>query len=168
LAHSERLPTIGVGAHAIRSQFFSDYAGLRTPNPRNRAVGLSVDLGFPLFDGYRAASGVARARADLAGALSDAAAERLALERDIRAALIDLDDAWASIALTDRVLSLSRRRLELAQEQYEISALVFTELQDATEAAARAERGSLTAKFEFATALATLEERVGAPIAAGR
>jgi len=167
-ARAARWPTLGVSASAGRDQHFADYAGLHTPNPLNRSVGLSFDVGVPLFDSYRTSASVARARAALGGVQADARAERLTAERDVRAALIDLENAFRVAALAERTVELNRQRTGLAQEQYRVGALPFPELQDATEAAARAERDALAARFAFAAALATLEERAGAPVAAPR
>jgi len=164
-ARAGRWPTLGVSASAGRDQYFSDYTGLRTANPRNRNVGLSFDVGLPLWDAYRTSAAVARARASSEVSQADVAGARLAAERDVRAALIDLENAYRSATLADRTLALNRQRVELAQQQYRVGGLAFPELQDATEAAARAERDALAARFEFATALASLEERAGTPVA---
>ncbi|HYW05916.1 MAG TPA: TolC family protein [Longimicrobium sp.] len=164
-ARAGRWPTLGVSASAGRDQYFSDYTGLRTANPRNRTVGLSFDVGLPLFDAYRTSATIARARASSEVSQADVAGARLAAERDVRAALIDLENAFRSATLADRTLALNRQRVELAQQQYRVGGLAFPELQDATEAAARAERDALSARFEFATALASLEERAGTSVA---
>ncbi|HEX8430483.1 MAG TPA: TolC family protein [Longimicrobium sp.] len=164
-ARAGRWPTLGVSAVAGRDQYFSDYAGLHTANPRNRTVGLSLDVGLPLFDAYRTSATIARARASSEVSQADMAAARLAAERDVRAALIDLENAYRSATLADRTLALNRERVELAQQQYRVGGLAFPELQDATEAAARAERDALAARFAFATALASLEERAGTAVA---
>jgi outer membrane protein len=159
VARAQRFPTVGVSAYVARSQYFSDYSGLHSANPRNSAVALSFDIGYPLFDGHRASSGIERAQAALSGAQADVGAELLEVERDYRAAVIDLQNAWLAAGHSTRTLALNRRRVELAQEQYRAGGLTFAELQDATETAARAERDALSAAIEFALAFATLEER---------
>jgi outer membrane protein len=82
----------------------------------------------------------------------------------VRGALIDLDNAYRAARLAERTVELNRQRLELAQEQYRVGALTLNDLTDAVERAARAERDALRTRFEFATALATLDERAGAPV----
>ena len=72
--------------------------------------------------------------------------------------------AYRAARLAERTLDLNRQRLQLAQEQYRVGGLTQNDLTDAVERAARAERDGLRARFEFTTALATLEERAGGPV----
>jgi outer membrane protein TolC len=52
----------------------------------------------------------------------------------------------------------------MAEQQYRIGAIDFKDLQDVVERSDEAERQVLGARFEFAAALVTLEERVGTDI----
>jgi outer membrane protein TolC len=83
----------------------------------------------------------------------------------VRVAVVELQNAHTAAAQSARALELNRRRLELAQQQYRVGALTLMELTDAVERAARAERDALRTRFEFAAALATLDERVGGRVA---
>ena len=163
-ARSARWPRLSMGASVGRSQRFADYSGLLEPNPLDQSMGVSFDLTLPLFNGYQTSYQIQSARAARDAAREDARAERLALEREVRAALVDLDNAYRASVNADRTLGLNRQRLELAQEQYRLGALTLTDLTDAVERAARAERDALRARFDFAAALATLEERAGRPV----
>jgi outer membrane protein TolC len=86
-------------------------------------------------------------------------AARLTLEREVRSALIDLENAYRSVQLADRGRDLARRRLELANQQFRIGALKYEDLESVIEQAARAERDAVNARYDFAAARATLEEK---------
>jgi outer membrane protein len=163
-ARAARWPRFSVGASLGRSQRFSNYSGFVQPNPRDQSLGLNFDISYPLFNGYQTSYQIQSARAARDAAGEDARAERLALERDVRGAVVDLDNAYRAAVNAERTLTLNRRRLELAQQQYRVGALTLTDLTDAVERAARAERDAIRTRFDFATAHATLEERLGAPV----
>jgi outer membrane protein len=163
-AKAGRLPRLSMGASMGRSQRYSDYGGLKDLNPLDQSLGVNFSLQVPLFSGYRTTYSIQSARAARDAATEDARGERLALEREVRGALIDLDNAYRAAQTAERTLGLNRQRLELAQEQYRVGALTLNDLTDAVERAARAERDVLRTRFEFATAMATLEERAGGPV----
>jgi outer membrane protein len=163
-ARTGRLPRLTLGASLGRSQRYSDYGGLKDLNPLDQSAGLNLNLQVPLFTGHRTSYQMQSARAIRDAATEDARGERLALEREVRGALIDLDNAYRAARNAERTLGLNRQRLQLAQEQYRVGALTLNDLTDAVERAARAERDVLRTRFEFATALATLDERAGHPV----
>ena len=163
-ARSARLPRLSMGATIARDQGYEGYWGLAGVNPLDQRVGIDFSLSVPLFTGYKTSYQIQSARATRDAAAEDARGERLALEREVRGALVDLDNAWRAANLADRTVELNRQRLELAQEQYRVGALTLNDLTDAVERAARAERDVVRTRFEFAAALATLEERAGTPV----
>ena len=163
-ARAARLPRLSMGANAGRSQGYSDYGGLLDLNPLDQAVGLEFSPQMPLFTGYQTSYQIQSARAAREAASEDARAERLTLEREVRSAVVDLDNAFRAARLAERTVELNRQRLEMAQEQYRMGALTLNDLTDAVKRAARAQRDALRTRFEFATALATLEERAGGPV----
>lgn len=163
-AQGARWPRLTMGANLGRSQQFQDYTGFYALDPLNQSAGVSLNLSVPLFTGHQTSYQVQAARAARAAAGEDARGERLALERDVRGALVDLDNAYRGAVNAERTLGLNRQRLELAQQQYRVGALTLTDLTDAVERAARAERDAIRTRFDFATALATLEERLGGPV----
>ncbi|HEX2209764.1 MAG TPA: TolC family protein [Longimicrobium sp.] len=163
-ARAARLPRLTLGASVGRDQRYSDYGGVVDLNPLDQNAGFTLNLQVPLFSGYRTSYNIQSARAARDAAAEDARGERVTLEREVRGALVDLDNAYRAARLAERTLELNRQRLELAQEQYRVGALTQNDLTDAVERAARAERDALRARFEFATALATLEERAGGSV----
>jgi outer membrane protein TolC len=163
-ARAARLPRLSMGANIGRNQRYSDYGGLLGINPLDQSAGLNFNVQVPLFTGHKTSYQIQSARAARDAAGEDARAERLTLEREVRSAIVDLDNAFRAARLAERTLDLNRQRLQLAQEQYRVGALTQNDLTDAVQAASRAERDALRTRFEFANALATLEERAGGSV----
>ncbi len=88
----------------------------------------------------------------------------LRVGQQTRGAVINLQNAYAGLQIELRALELSRRQLALAQEQYRLGAINFTNLQTVRDRAAQAERTAVNAEYDFAASLATLEEVVGGSI----
>jgi outer membrane protein TolC len=86
------------------------------------------------------------------------------VEREVRSALIDLENAYSGVQLAERSAEIARERLRQGQEQYRLGTLDFTSLQRMIDDVAAAERQVITAYYQFATALLTLEEKVGGPV----
>ena len=169
-ARGQRWPrleaSVGYSRSSRRRDYdaFSDFAN--PFNPFDRALSFGFDVSLPVFDQYRTSAQVAQADAARTRARETLRSTRLAVEREVRSALIDLENAFRSSQLSERAAKLSRDRQEMAREQYRLGAIGFTELQQVVDRTAQAERDALRARFEFANALATLEERVGAPVGA--
>lgn len=164
-AQTSRWPRLTMGASLGRSQNNSNYSGFVQVNPLDQNAGLNFALSIPLFTQYQTSYQIHSARAARDAAREESRAERLTMERDVRVAVVELQNAHTAAAQSARALELNRRRLELAQQQYRVGALTLMELTDAVERAARAERDALRTRFEFAAALATLDERVGGRVA---
>lgn len=165
-ARWERLPSLSVRASFARDQADTDYDALQdffTPSDRRVSVALGVSI--PLFDQFRTTATVAQARADEARAREELRAAQLEVEAAVRGAHLELVNAQRASVLAARTVELARKRTELARQQYQIGATTFPELQDAVERAAKAERDALATRYDYAVALATLEEKVGAPVA---
>lgn len=167
IARGLRWPTVSARAGVNRSTSGLDDRGLQILDPSaraNRSFSLGFSVGLPVFDQFRSSLQVAQAEAGRTRAREGLRAIRLSVEREVRSALIDLQNAHRGIQLAERARELSRQRLEMAREQFRVSAIRFTELQQVVDRAAQAEREALRARFEFADARATLEEKVGAPV----
>jgi outer membrane protein len=160
-ADAGRWPQIGTFASFSRSVRAEEFHALFEPNPLDQSFSFGFSLQLPVFTQFRTSASLARARAQRLGAERDLTAARLTVEREVRAALIDLENAHESYLVAQRVAELNRDRVEMAEQQYRIGAIDFKDLQDVVERSDEAERQVLGARFEFAAALVTLEERVG-------
>lgn len=169
-ARGLRWPRVDASLGYNRSSFRQDYeafSDFANPfNPFDRALTFGFSATVPLFDQFRSAAQVAQATTSRTRARETLRATRLAVEREVRSAHIDLGNAFRASQLSERAARLSRDRLSMARERYRLGAISFTELQQVVDRTAQAERDELRARFEFAHALATLEERVGAPVGA--
>jgi outer membrane protein len=160
-ARGSRWPNVTVGVQYSRSTSLSSYEALFDFNPRNRALGFSLGLEFPLFTGFQTSAQIAQASADAYNADEQARAGRLQVERDVRSALIDLENAFRGVQLAQRSSDLSNERLRLARERYAIGAITFANLQLLIDRASQEERGLINARYTYAAARAALTERVG-------
>jgi outer membrane protein TolC len=162
----DRLPSLSLRAGYARDQSDLDYDALRDfASPSDSRLSLSLGVSIPLFDQFRTTATLAQARADEVRTREELRAAQLAVESEVRAAHLDVGNAHRGSALAARTAQLARERLALAQEQYQIGAVTFTDLQDAVDRAAKAERDALAARYDLAVARATLEEKAGAPLA---
>jgi outer membrane protein len=157
-------PTVRLGASFSRSVNLRSYEALFDFNPQNRSLGFSMTLDWPLFQGFQTRAQVSQAVADALNAEEALRAARLGRDREVRAALIDLQNAYRGVALAERASVLSAERLRLSRERYAIGGITFAELQILIDRAAQEERQVINARYQFAAAVATLTERVGRPV----
>jgi outer membrane protein len=166
-ARGARWPTVDARAGFNRSTFGQDAEGLAILDPSaraDRAFSLGFSISLPVFDQFRSSLRTAQADASRTRAREGLRAARLTVEREVRSALIDLENAYRGIRLAERAAKLSKERLELAREQYRLGAIRFIELQTVVDRAAQTEREALRARFLFGGTLALLEEKVGASV----
>lgn len=163
-AQGSRWPTITGDLRFSRSVSLQSFEAIGELNPRNRSLGFGITMSVPLFTRFQTSARIAQAEAQRDNADEDLRAGLLRLETDVRSALIDVQNAFRSVRLADRSADLARQRLNLAQQRYQLGAMQYTELQLVIDQTAQAERGAVEARFEFARALVTLEERVGEPV----
>lgn len=160
-ARSARFPTLSVGGSLNRGDSRREYAALFELNPQNRSLGFSISASLPLFSGLQTSATVGQAAVQESNAREELREARLQVEREVLSALIDLENAERGVQLAERANTLAQQRLELGQEQYRLNSINFTELQTMIQQAAQAERSLLDARFNFAAALLTLEEKTG-------
>jgi outer membrane protein TolC len=158
-AGATRWPTVNAQANFGRSIGTEGYGSFFDPNPLNQSMSFGLSVSVPVFTGYRTTYAVTTARVAALNAREEVHAARLTLEREVRGALIDLENAYRSVQLAERGRDLARRRLELANQQFRIGALKYVDLESVIEQAARAERDAVNARYDFAAARATLEEK---------
>jgi len=133
-------------------------------NPKNRTFSFGLSMDWPIFTGFRTSLQVAQADVDARNANEQLRAARLQLQREVRSALIDVQNAYRALQLAQQSAGFSRERLSLAQERYAIADIQFSNLQLIINQASQAERQLVDAQFGFATAMVTLQEAVGTEV----
>jgi outer membrane protein TolC len=121
----------------------------------------------PLFNRFQTSAAVGQAEVEALNAAESLREARLEVEREVRAALIDLENAHAAVRLAERSAEIAREQLRQGQEQYRLNTLDYTALQRMVDQVSAAERGVLEAYYSFTMALLTLEERVGGRVGVG-
>jgi outer membrane protein len=141
-----------------------NYGAFGELNPQNYGFSFGVSGSLPLFSRFQTSAQIADAEAAAQDAEHDVRGARLVAERDVRAAVIDLVNAYRSLRLAEQNAELSRERQDLTQEQYRLGGITFSELQNVIDRTAQAERQALDARFAFITARLNLEARLGSSL----
>jgi len=166
-ARAARFPTLSGDYSWGRGTSLPDYGAFREFRPENQSWGFGVSVGLPLFNRLQTSAQVGQAEVDALNAAESLREARIELEREVRAALIDLDNAYTGVQLAERSAEIAREQLRQGQEQYRLNTLDYTGLQRMVEQVAGAEREVLQAYYSFTVALLTLEEKVGSRVEAG-
>ncbi len=166
-ARAARFPTLTGNYNYGRATSLPDYGAFREIMPENQSWGFGLSVGFPLFNRFQTSAQIGQADIEARNAAESLREARLELEREVRAALIDLDNAYTAVQLAERSAEIAREQLRQGQEQYRLNTLDYTGLQRMVEQVAGTEREVLQAYYSFAVALLTLEEKVGGRVGAG-
>jgi outer membrane protein len=155
-------PTITANANFNRSQNTRNFDSFFDFNPQdNRGLGVGLNVQIPIFNRFASRDAVAQAVARSRVADENLREAELQLERSIRSAFIDVGTAYRRLQLAQRAVDLSRRRLTMAQEQYQLGTIGFTDFQQIVTQTSQDARQLINAELEFSRALVTLEESVG-------
>jgi outer membrane protein len=163
-ARGLRWPTLSAGAGFSRSVGQEGYSGLFDLNPQDRAFRFDLSLSLPIFTRFNTAQSIAQANANREASHENAREMGLQLEREVRAALIDLQNTHRQLQLAERSAELGRQRLDMAQEQYQLGSRSFTELQQIVNVSANDERNALAARLNYVNAVIGLEQVMGRPV----
>src|SRR5690606_319537 len=156
-----RWPQVSLQASFSRAMYLQSDEALFELNPRNRTFSLGISAQVPLFSRFQVSQQIAQANAAAEDAREALREERLRVERDVRAALVDLRNAYRSLELAERSAEFARQRVELAQEKFRLGSLSFADLQRFIDDAAREERAAIDARFAWINAVIALEQHVG-------
>lgn len=161
-ARGRRLPSISANAGYNRGMSSAGYGAFGQLNPdQNYGFSFGLGVSLPLFSRFQTSEAIAQANAGVGDAGHDLRSAQLTVERDVRAAIIDLDNAYRSLQLAEEQVDLNRERQELTQEKYRLGGVDFTALQNVIDRTAQAERQALEALFGFINARISLEEKLG-------
>jgi outer membrane protein len=155
-------PTISASANLSRSETSRGFDSFLEFNPTtNRGLGFGLSVQIPIFNRFSTHNQVAQATAQARIADENLRETELRIERSIRSAHIDLVTAYRQVLLAQQAVDIGRRRLAMAQEQYQLGTIDFTNFQQIVTSTSEDARQLINAELEFARALVTLEESVG-------
>jgi outer membrane protein len=164
-ARASRWPTLSADFGFSRGASQSGFDAFGDINPLNRSWGGGLRVSLPVFQGFGPSHQIEVARASEQDAEYDRRRMALVVEQDIRSALVELQRAHEELSLATQIAAITEERLTMAEEQYRTGGLDFLQLQQLIDQNVEAQRQAVDAQFNFITARATLEEKLGAPIA---
>jgi outer membrane protein len=123
------------------------------------AVGANISI--PVFNGflYNARAQEAKLRANAAG--EQVRNLRDVIARDLRTAVLNAQNAFQRIGVTQEMLNESNMALDLSQERYKIGLSGIVELTQAQLAQTQAEIDYANARYAYQTALAVVRFQTG-------
>jgi outer membrane protein TolC len=164
-ARAFRWPTVSGSASYSRNRSTSGSDAFWDINPQNRGYDLDLRVSIPIPI-LRFNEGLSIQAADLGHerTVEDHATTRVSVQRQVRAALIDLNNAWRAIETARRSATLSTERARLAAEQHKYGTITFIELQQINDGDMQAQRALLDARLGFADAVLAVEALLGGPL----
>ncbi len=169
VSRGQRWPSISLSGNYGRgtsgeSGFFGAWGKLDLDN---QSAGLNLNVSLPVFSRFQTSSQIAQADAAADDARYQERLTRIQVEKEVRAALIELQRTYQALILAEEEASLSSERLELAEQEYQAGVTAFTALQQIIQQNEQAQRAAVDARFNYVTAQINLEERLGGPLDGG-
>lgn len=120
-----------------------------------------ANIGIPVFNGFlfNAREQEAKLRAGAAQQQVRSLRDRIA--RDVRTAVLNAQNAYQRIAVTQQMLNQSNMALNLSQRRYQLGLSSIVELTQAQLAQTQAQIAVSNARYGYATALAMLRYQLG-------
>lgn len=146
-------PTFSMGASYSRSgdefQFDSDQTRL--------FAGVQI----PLFSAFKVRNGVRQAQVSLASAQNSDRSLANSVYLEVQRAFISLSEAAESIPVAQETVTLAKENMDLARGRYNEGIGDIIALKDAEVSYTDAELNLLTARYDYAVALAELKQAMG-------
>ena len=163
-ARGARWPTLSLSGGFNRSASQQGYGGLWNFNPENQNWQAGLNLSWPIFNRFNTANSIAQAAANQEVQHEQLRQTRLRLEREIRSALIDVENFHEQLLLAQRSADLGLQRVAMTREQYQLGMTTFLELQQVVAQSVNDARGALNARLAYTNAVVELERLVGRPV----
>lgn len=164
-ARSFRWPTVGGSARYTRNRATSGTDAFFELFPRNWGYDLALQVSLPVpILRFNENLGIAAAEISHGRVAADVATTRASVERQVRAALIDLNNSYRNLESARLRARLSSERARLALEGNRHGTVTYIEFQQYNDREAQAHRALLDARVAFTSVLLSLEELLGGPI----
>ncbi len=162
-------PRIGLGVDVYRRAFEPQGGALFDPSIGSDLESqFRITLSLPaLNDFFSQRLGQQEASIQLSNQRETDRESRIELEGTIRGAVLDLENQWASLRISERAATIAGEAVRLAREEYRLGTRTFEDLRSAFQQEAETRRGVITARHSFVDALLSLEQAVGAPVRPG-
>ena len=128
---------------------------------QRQPLSASVSISLPIFDGFSRQLQIDQAKASAADARHTVRQEDLRLRQEVAAAVRNLEAAYETALLQQRIVERSTEELRLAQERFRFGAANSIEVTDAQTNLGQAEQAQIDAVYNFHKTLAALEALVG-------
>ena len=128
---------------------------------RRQPLSASVSVSIPIFQGFSRQLQVDQAKATASDARQMVREENLRLRQEVAAAVRNLEAAYETALLQERVVENATEELRLAQERFRFGAANSIEVTDAQTNLGQAEQARIDAVYNFHKSLAALEALVG-------
>jgi outer membrane protein len=135
---------------------------------KRQPISASMTFSLPLFTGLQRQVQVAQAQTSARTAEFAVRAQELQLRTDVETGLRNLQTAYRSAEIQERVRATAAEELRLAQERFRFGAASSVEVTDAQTNLAEAERAQIDAVYSFHQSLAVLEALIGESLRVSR
>ena len=157
-ARTSYLPTISVSLGWGRGENFGPEDSFWQFDLDDTSHGFTISAGWSLFDGFSRERENAQASAARRGAEERLRQRRIEIERDVRQYGDQIEQLSLTLTLLERMLAISRERLEMQQERYRLGTVTFTGLQQAIDAVQDAETSVIQNQYNYLIAWSNLAE----------
>jgi outer membrane protein len=147
----------------IRDQLRDENSGFPFGYTR-QPMSAGITISLPLFQGFSRQLQVDQAKAAAADARYQVRSEELRLRQEVSTGLRNLQTAYQTALLDDKVRQNAEEQLRLAQERFRFGAANSIEVTDAQAKLSKAEQDQINAIYDFHKSLAALEALVGRPL----
>jgi outer membrane protein len=152
-ARSEYMPTLNAfGSADWDSDGSSDFE-------QSYLAGVAAEMN--VFDGLRTRSGVAQARAGLAGARAERERIQNRLALDVTQATLAEREAWERIEVSEASLRSAEEALRITRERYQQGAADITELMSAQVGLTATRTRQVAARYDYLVARSNVQRAVG-------
>lgn len=159
-ARTSYLPTINVSLDWGRGENFGPEDSFWQFDLGDTSHGFRISAGWRLFDGFGREREHAQASAAKRGAEERLRQRRIEIARDVRRYGDEIAQLSQTLNLLDRMLAISRERLEMQQERYRLGTVSFTELQQAVDAVQGAGTDLIQRQYDYLIAWSNLAEYI--------
>ena len=162
LARGENRPDVSLSAGYLMQAQVND-PGFKSLafDDFSRSWNTLINVSFPVFDGRQNSGRIMQAQADFERSRYTERQLGKQIEVDATEAVLNLVEASERVKAGEEAVELASRGLSIAQVQYEGGVSTQLELIDAQFILKQAETDHVTAKYDFATAAAQLQNVLG-------